>query len=66
MNKILTKEEIEEIYKKLTDEEIESLKYIIKISHSHWQIKRKEPSKREIVDWWRMKQRAIQDPESEK
>lgn len=61
MNKILTKEEIDAIYVKLTQEEIEGLLELIKFSHNKWQVQSRKPTKREIVDWWRMKQRALAD-----
>ncbi|MDP2668342.1 MAG: hypothetical protein Q8P07_00700 [bacterium] len=61
MNKMLTKEEVDEIYATLTPEYIEELIELISFSHSKWNIKHRKPSKREIVDWHRMKQRALVD-----
>ncbi len=61
MNKTLSKEEVDEIYSKLKPNEIEDLASLIQMAHYKWSVKIRMPSKREIVDWWRMKQRALAD-----
>lgn len=61
MNKMLTKEEVDKIYSELKQEEIEQLIELISISHDKWNIRHRKSSKREIVDWYRMKQRALVD-----